>query len=245
MSKKYALVTGSSSGFGKEISLSLIEDGYIVYGIARRKYLLEATFRGVKNFIPIALDIADKESVKKWYKENAYIRFNILVNNAGIALGSDKFHKLDWADIETVINTNILGLAHLTWLYCNDLENIQDPYIINIGSVAGSYSYPNSNIYGASKAFVSMLSSNLRSDYHDIKLRVTTIEPGLARTEFTLKRFKGNSKAENTLYEGIDHLKAKDIASVIKYLVSLPPDINISQVEIVPTAQANGPFLFS
>jgi 3-hydroxy acid dehydrogenase / malonic semialdehyde reductase len=244
---KVALITGASSGFGLAITEKLLSDGYCVYGIARRKNKLNELAHKYDQFIPIPLDITDEKAVNNFFKKLTKEKKQIylLVNNAGLALDAKKYGEMLWEDIQQMIHTNIFGLAHITWSFLRLTRNQDAKYIINVGSIAGSYAYPNNNIYGASKAFVNHFSENLRSDYYGKKVRVTNIEPGLAKTEFSKVRFKGNVNKEKDLYENSLYIKPKDIASIVDYLLKLPPHININRIEIMPEGQAWGPLLIS
>lgn len=211
--------------------------------MARRKERLEKLASNYTGFREVVLDVTDRKAVTDFFGTLSADVGNIdlLVNNAGVALDAKVFDEMDWQDIQHMVDTNVLGTAHFSWSYLRTTRQQSTRYIINIGSIAGNYAYPNNNIYGASKAFVNHLSKNLRSDYVTGNTRITSIEPGLARTEFSEVRFKGNVQKEQDLYANTSYIKAEDIASIVSYLISLPVHVNINQIEVMPNTQAWGP----
>lgn len=238
------LVTGASAGFGKAICQDLVAKGHTVIGAARRLEKLEALAAELGElFIPLTLDVTDKSSVSSaiaQLKEKDLLP-SVLINNAGLALGLDKAHEADFADWETMLMTNVVGLAHLTHQLLPDLVTKQG-YLINMGSIAGTYPYPGGNIYGATKAFVQQFSLNLRADLAGTGVRVTNIEPGLAGgTEFSEVRFKGDSDRATKLYEGTNSLQPEDIARTVAWLIDQPKHVNINRIELMPTSQSFAP----
>lgn len=238
------LVTGASAGFGKAICQDLVAKGHTVIGAARRlEKLVELEEELGDRFVPLVMDVADKTSVSSaiaQLKEKGLIP-SVLINNAGLALGLDKAQEADFADWETMLMTNVVGLTHLTHRLLPDLV-AQQGYIINMGSIAGTYPYPGGNIYGATKAFVQQFSLNLRADLAGTGVRVTNIEPGLAGgTEFSNVRFKGDSDRATKLYEGTNSLQAEDIARTVAWLIDQPKHVNINRIELMPTSQSFGP----
>jgi len=167
---------------------------------------------------------------------------DILVNNAGLALGLAGAAEAELDDWDRMIATNITGLVHLTRAMLPRMKPLPRADVVNISSVAGSYPYPGGNAYGATKAFVTQFSLNLRSDLLGSKVRVTSVEPGLTETEFSQVRFHGDRDKAASVYKGTDNLTADDIARVITDILVLPPHININRVEIMPVCQAFGPF---
>lgn len=237
---KTAIVTGASSGFGEAISSMLLGKGYKVYGLARRYELLENRFGKYNNFIPYEIDLRDNKAIKTFFdglqdKNNLCL----LVNCAGLALTAKPFDQMDLEDIDTMIATNINSLVHMTSHFLK--IDSKEKYIINLGSIAGSYVYPNNNIYGGTKAFVNHFSKNLRSDLLGKNIRVTSIEPGLAKTEFSIVRMKGDRKKAEAIYKDTKFIKAEDIAQIVKMLIDLPSYINITSLEVMPITQSNGP----
>ncbi|OCG18136.1 NADP-dependent 3-hydroxy acid dehydrogenase [Gilliamella sp. Fer1-1] len=237
-----ALVTGASSGFGQAICRKLVADGYKVIGVARRGDKLQklADELGI-NFTFLTLDVTKKDAIESILLQlpKAFQPIDILINNAGLALGLEPAYQADFNDWETMIQTNIMGLIHLTHQILPSMVERNFGYIINIGSVAGTYAYKGGNVYGATKAFVKQFSANLRTDLLGKKIRVTNIEPGLCGgTEFSNVRFHGNNDQAAAVYKGIDYITPEDIANTISWLVNTPAHFNVNSLEIMPVAQA-------
>lgn len=238
-----ALVTGASSGFGQAICRKLIADGYKVVGAARRIDKLQklATELGT-NFFGLSLDVTKKDSVETILLQlpKEFQPVDILINNAGLALGLETADQANYDDWETMIETNITGLVHLTHQILPGMVERNFGYIINLGSVAGTYAYKGGNVYGATKAFVKQFSANLRTDLLGKKIRVTNIEPGLCGgTEFSNVRFHGNNEQAAAVYEGVDYITPEDIANTVSWLVNTPAHFNVNSIEIMPVAQAS------
>lgn len=237
-----ALVTGASSGFGQATCHKLIADGYKVIGTARREDKLKSLASELGcNFLPLVLDVTKKDAVESLLLQlpKEFQPIDILINNAGLALGLEPAYQANYDDWETMIETNIIGLVHLTHQILPGMVERNFGYIINLGSVAGSYAYKGGNVYGASKAFVKQFSANLRTDLLGKKIRVTNIEPGLCGgTEFSNVRFHGNNEQAAAVYKGVDYITPDDIANTISWLVNTPPHFNVTSIEIMPVAQA-------
>lgn len=237
-----ALVTGASSGFGQATCRKLIADGYKVIGTARREDKLKSLASELGcNFLPLVLDVTKKDAVESLLLQlpKEFQPIDILINNAGLALGLEPAYQANYDDWETMIETNIIGLVHLTHQILPGMVERNFGYIINLGSVAGSYAYKDGNVYGASKAFVKQFSANLRTDLLGKKIRVTNIEPGLCGgTEFSNVRFHGNNEQAAAVYKGVDYITPDDIANTISWLVNTPPHFNVTSIEIMPVAQA-------
>lgn len=237
-----ALVTGASSGFGQATCRKLIADGYKVIGTARREDKLKSLASELGcNFLPLVLDVTKKDAVESLLLQlpQEFQPIDILINNAGLALGLEPAYQANYDDWETMIETNIIGLVHLTHQILPGMVERNFGYIINLGSVAGSYAYKGGNVYGASKAFVKQFSANLRTDLLGKKIRVTNIEPGLCGgTEFSNVRFHGNNEQAAAVYKGVDYITPDDIANTISWLVNTPPHFNVTSIEIMPVAQA-------
>lgn len=237
-----ALVTGASSGFGQATCRKLIADGYKVIGTARREDKLKSLASELGcNFLPLVLDVTKKDAVESLLLQlpKEFQPIDILINNAGLALGLEPAYQANYDDWETMIETNIIGLVHLTHQILPGMVERNFGYIINLGSVAGSYAYKGGNVYGASKAFVKQFSANLRTDLLGKKIRVTNIEPGLCGgTEFSNVRFHGNNEQAAAVYKGVDYITPDDIANTISWLVNTPPHFNVTSIEIMPVAQA-------
>ncbi|MDO4696984.1 MAG: SDR family oxidoreductase [Neisseria sp.] len=238
------LVTGASAGFGAAICEVLVAAGYQVVGAARRlERLQEMREKLGASFYPLQMDLTDKVSVRAALDSlpEAFAEIDALVNNGGLALGLDSADKADFADWETMIQTNIVGLTFLTRQVLPQMVERKAGYIINIGSIAGTYPYPGGNIYGASKAFVRQFSLNLRADLHGTGVRVTNIEPGLCGgTEFSNIRFKGDEERAAKLYENVRFIEPKDIADTVLWLYQTPVHMNVNSIEIMPVAQSFG-----
>lgn len=236
------LITGVTSGFGKAIAELFISKGHTVIGTGRRQAKLDALKAQFGDcFIPLAFDIADVSATMTalaTLPTDLLTNIDVLVNNAGLALGLEPADKADFADWQQMINTNILGLAHLTHAILPHMTAKNSGYVINIGSTAGNYPYFGANVYGATKAFVKQFGLNLRADLVGKKVRVTNLEPGLCGdTEFSNVRFKGDDDKAKTVYDGISFVKPSDIANIVAWLVEQPEHININTLEVMPTAQ--------
>lgn len=240
---KTVLVTGASAGFGAAICRDLIAKGYRVVGAARRLDKLQSLQAELgQQFVPLVMDVSSQTSVEEGLSTLADqgLFLDALINNAGLALGLDKAQEADFSDWETMLMTNVVGLAHLTHQTLPQLVDRQG-YIINVGSIAGNYPYPGGNIYGATKAFVKQFSLNLRADLAGTGVRVTNLEPGLAGgTEFSTVRFKGDDERARQLYEGANSIQPEDIARTVTWLLEQPAHININRLEIMPTSQSFG-----
>lgn len=239
------MITGASSGFGLAMAQLFIEKGYRVIGVARRQARLEnMQARLGELFYPLVMDITDTSSIDKGLSSlpEDWRQIDILVNNAGLALGLDKAYEADFADWQTMIMTNILGLTYLTRQLLPQMVERRSGHIINMGSTAGTYPYPGGNVYGATKAYVKQFSLELRADLAGTKVRVTNIEPGLCGgTEFSNIRFKGDNGRAEKLYEGANSIQPEDIANTVLWVVEQPAHVNINRIEIMPTSQSFGP----
>lgn len=245
---KTAFITGATSGFGEAIARLLAKNGYKLILLARRKDRLNELLNeiGKEKVHIITLDICDKNGVFKAIEnipEN-FLDIEILVNNAGLALGQESFIDASLDDFEVMIDTNIKGLIYITKAILPIMKKRNSGYIFNLGSVAGNWPYAGSNIYGATKAFVKQLSFNLRNDLRGTNIRVTNIEPGIAKTEFSLVRFKGDSKKADSVYENTEFLRAQDIAMIVLNCINMPSRANINSLEVMATTQTWAGFFF-
>ncbi|WP_392552200.1 SDR family NAD(P)-dependent oxidoreductase [Orbus wheelerorum] len=235
------LVTGASSGFGEAICRKLIADGYKVIGSARRLDKLTSLAAELgTNFLPLQLDVTQKDAVNNLLLglPQGFKDIDILINNAGLALGMEVAYEANYDDWETMVHTNIIGLMHLTRVILPSMVERNFGYIINLGSTAGNYPYRGGNVYGATKAFVKQFSANLRTDLFGKKIRVTNIEPGLCGgTEFSNVRFHGDKNQADAVYQNVDFITANDIANTISWLVDTPAHFNVNSLEIMPVAQ--------
>ena len=243
---KTIMITGATSGFGKACAEEFAAHGWRLILCGRRKERLDA-LAGELSAVPVytaAFDVRDNRMVQKMYEElpEEFGKIDILLNNAGLAMGMQPAQKADLNDWETMVDTNIKGLMYMTRMILPGMVERGQGHIINLGSVAGTYPYPGGNAYGGTKAFVKQFSRNLRADLHGTGVRVTNIEPGLAETEFSVVRFHGNKDQADSVYAGMTPLSAADIAETIYWAASRPQHVNINAVEIMPVAQSWGPF---
>ena len=236
-----ALITGATSGFGAAAVRRFAGAGWRVIATGRRADRLQALVDelGADKVHAAAFDIRDEAAMDAALAAlpDGFRDIDLLVNNAGLAQGTLPAQTALLSDWRTMIDTNITALVTLTHRLLPQLVERKGA-IINISSVAGVYPYPGGNAYGGSKAFVSQFSLGLRSDLHGTGVRVTTIEPGMAETEFTLVRTHGDQAASDKLYTGANPMTAEDIAESIFYVATLPPHLNINRLEIMPVTQS-------
>ncbi|KAF1725253.1 SDR family NAD(P)-dependent oxidoreductase [Pseudoxanthomonas japonensis] len=236
-----ALITGATSGFGAAAVRRFAAAGWRVIATGRRADRLQALMDevGADKVHAAAFDIRDEAAMDAALAAlpEGFRDIDLLVNNAGLAQGTLPAQTALLSDWRTMIDTNVTALVVLTHRLLPQLVERKGA-IINISSVAGVYPYPGGNAYGGSKAFVSQFSLGLRSDLHGTGVRVTTIEPGMAETEFTLVRTHGDQAASDKLYTGANPMTAEDIAESIFYVANLPPHLNINRLEIMPVTQS-------
>jgi 3-hydroxy acid dehydrogenase/malonic semialdehyde reductase len=239
-----AFVTGTSSGFGAAIARRFAKDGIRVVASARRTDRLKALTDEFGDLIlPVALDVRDRTQVEAIVAglPSEFASIDILVNNAGLSLNLEPAYKVPLKDWETMVDTNIKGLLYCTRLILPGMVARDRGHVVNIGSVAAMYAYPGGNVYGATKAFVKQFSHNLRADLLGTAVRVTDIEPGLAETEFSVVRFRGDEQRAASIYAGTKPLSADDIAEAVHWVVSRPAHVNIDTVSMMPVCQAFSP----
>ncbi|MDH5435036.1 MAG: SDR family NAD(P)-dependent oxidoreductase, partial [Gammaproteobacteria bacterium] len=195
------------------------------------------------NVIIREFDVCQQDNIDEFvkYLTSQNIQPDVLVNNAGLALGLDSADKANLDDWDVMIDTNIKGLIKMSRAIMPLMVENKNGHIINVGSIAGTYPYPGGNTYGATKAFVAQFSLNLRADLAGTGIRVTNIEPGLAETEFSIVRFHGDKQKADSIYQGLSPLQAEDIAESIFWSASLPKHVNINRIEIMPTCQSFAP----
>ena len=239
---KTALVTGASSGIGAQIAERLSKDGYHLILMARREDRLQQTKNKLSGEAHIlCCDINDTQAVDSALESlpAEFQNIDVLVNNAGLALGLNSADKVDWLDWQTMIQTNCMGLAYMTQKILPQMTARNTGHIINLGSTAGHYNYFGGNVYGATKAFVDHLSMSLRSDLLGTNIRVSNIIPGLlGETEFSQIRFHGDSLEADKVYDGYDALVPEDIAETVAWVLAQPARVNVNRIEIMPTCQA-------
>ena len=237
--KKTAFVTGATSGFGEAIARRLSKEGYKIVALARREDRLKKLAIELGDTHIIVADIRDKEAVFKAVESlpDKFKDIEVLVNNAGMALGLEKTIDAKVEDFEAMIDTNVKGLIYSTKAVLPLLYKQEKGYIFNIGSTAGSWPYPGSNVYGATKAFVKQFSLNLRNDLVGTNIRVTNIEPGLCKTEFSEVRFRGDKVKADSLYENTNFITSEDIATILVNCLNMPGSVNINRVEVMANTQ--------
>ena len=238
-------ITGATSGFGWACAQRFAADGRRLIVIGRRAERL-AELRAQLGAVPVhavELDVRDLSAVEAMVRDlpEGFRDIDVLVNNAGLALGLEGAHEASLADWENMIDTNIKGLCYLTRCLLPGMVARNRGHIINMGSVAGTYPYPGGNVYGATKAFVNHFSRNLLTDLVHTRIRVTNIEPGLAESEFSLVRFHGDQRRADAVYQGTEPLRPVDIAEIVHWVTTVPPHVNICAVEVMPVCQSCGP----
>lgn len=236
---KTAFVTGASSGFGFATVRALCKNGYLVVAMARRaQKLRELKDEFGDSVVTLECDVRDKDALASAISglDDKFKKLDVLVNNAGLALGQEKFSEASLDDFEVMVDTNIKGLIYVTKMLLPRVIEAKG-YVFNLGSVAGSHPYPGANVYGGTKAFVRQLSLNLRNDLVGTGVRVTNIAPGIAKTEFSEVRFGGDLAKAEAVYAGTKYLVADDIARIIMDCLALPDHININELEVMATTQ--------
>jgi len=239
-------VTGATAGFGQAIAERFIREGAKVVAAGRRTDRLEAMARDLgENLLPLTLDVTDRKGVEAAFANlpPAFAAVDLLVNNAGLALGLEPADRASLDEWETMVDTNVKGLLYVTHALLPGMVARGRGHVVNLGSVAASYPYPGGNVYGGTKAFVRQFSLNLRADLVGRGVRVTDIEPGLCGgTEFSVVRFGGDKEKAAGVYDGTQPLTAVDVAEAVHWAATLPAHVNINIIELMPTCQAAGPF---
>lgn len=240
------LITGATSGFGAEMARKFARHGYQVIATGRRKDRLEALAAEIGTAaLPVVMDVTDKNSIAAMLAglSAEWRDIDVLINNAGLALGVQPAQTASLDEWETMIATNCKGLVTVTHMVLPAMLKRRHGTIINIGSSAGSYAYPGANVYGATKAFVEQFTLNLRADLAGTGVRASNIAPGLAGgTEFSNVRLKDDHAAAR-VYEGTVPLSPADIAEAAYWIASLPPHVNVNHIEIMPTCQGFAPLM--
>lgn len=246
MEKKIVMVTGATSGIGEACAKKFANGGYNVIITGRRHDKLEALKTQLEaqgaRVLALTFDVREREAARKAVEsiDGEWADIDVLVNNAGLALGLDKEYEGDFNDWDTMIDTNVKGLLNMTRFIVPGMVKRNRGHVINIGSVAGDAAYANGNVYCATKAAVKAITDGLRIDVAESAVRVTNIKPGLVQTNFSNVRFHGDdAKAEN-VYKGIKPLTGDDIADVAFYATSAPAHVQIAEVLVLATHQANG-----
>ncbi len=235
---KTALVTGATAGIGAATVRALVGAGWRVVATGRRADRLDALVAECGDAVlPLVFDVRDAAALDHAFATLPadFAGIDLLVNNAGLAMGTAPAQRSDLAQWRIMIDTNITALVEITHRLLPGLI-ARKGAIVNLGSVAGSYPYAGGNVYGGTKAFVAQFSLNLRADLHGTGVRVTSIEPGMVETEFTLVR-TGSQEASDSLYAGVNPMTGEDIADTIGWIASLPPHLNINRIELMPVNQ--------
>ena len=248
---KIALITGATSGIGEACAHLFAREGYHLVLTGRRLDRLEKLAKKLNNKFNIEIavssfDVRDREQVAanleslpaKWKK------VNVLINNAGLSQGLDPINKGNLDDWDTMIDTNIKGLLYVSRIVSNWMIEGKHGHIINIGSIAGKEVYANGNVYCATKHAVDALNKGMRIDLLPHGIKVTAVHPGAVETEFSEVRFKGDKERAKKVYDGFEPLVADDIAETIWFAVSRPAHVNINELIVMPTAQANAATIF-
>lgn len=243
MTQRIILVTGASSGFGRAIALRFAHRGERVVAAARRREKLDALAAQNNNIVPLVMDLADRASIESALAAlpDDLRSIDVLVNNAGLALGTAPADQACLDQWETMIATNCTGLATLTRLVLPGMRERGRGQVINIGSTAGSVPYAGGNVYGASKAFVHQFTNNLNADLVGTGVRATCVEPGMAGgTEFSQVRYSGDQGKAAKVYEGLQPLTAEDLADTVEWVADRPPHVTINYLVMMPQCQSFG-----
>jgi serine 3-dehydrogenase len=235
---KTCLITGATAGIGAASARAFVAAGWRVIGTGRRAERLQGLQEELGGaFLPLAVDMQDLDRLEELAKlEREWSTIDCLVNNAGLAPPMADLQDSDWGPLKTVLDTNVTGLVALTRAVLPKLIETKGS-IINLSSVAATYPYRGGAVYGATKAFVRQFSLMLRNDLAGTGVRVTSIEPGMAETEFTLVRNGGDQAASDALYAGLEPMTSEDLAETILWVASRPPHLNINTLELMPTRQ--------
>ena len=235
------LITGASAGFGKALAERLIANGHQVIGCARRLDKLNNLAETLgEAFLPVVMDVSDTAAIPKIIADLPanFKQIDVLVNNAGLALGTEPAQSSSLDDWMRMTDTNIKGLMALTHAVLPAMVARDSGYIINVGSIAGSWPYFGGNVYGATKAFVKQFSLNLRADLIGTQVRVTNLEPGnVAGTEFSNVRYHGDDDKAAQVYDGFKTMTGEDIGDILLWLIESPAHINVNRLEVMPVAQ--------
>jgi 3-hydroxy acid dehydrogenase / malonic semialdehyde reductase len=233
--RRRVLITGASAGIGYETALQLVSAGFEVLAVARRKDKLEELAKQAPLIEPLVMDV--RASADDWKAAIGERPIHVLINNAGLARGRDSFDKIKEQDWQEMFETNVLSLIRLSQVILPQMIEREDGDVVNIGSIAGLFTYQNGSVYCATKSAVHALSQSFRQDLLGKNIRVIEICPGMVETEFSKVRF-GDEKLAKKVYEGMNALQAKDIAEAIVWSLTRPRHVNIQNMVIMPTDQA-------
>jgi 3-hydroxy acid dehydrogenase / malonic semialdehyde reductase len=244
-SSEIVFITGASAGIGAACARRFAADGHSIVLTGRRADRLKEVARGLK--VPthtIELDVRDQAAVNRAIEAlpEKFRDVSVLVNNAGLALGLEPAHQVAMSDWETMVDTNIKGLLYVTRAILPGMVARKRGHVFNMGSIAGSYPYPGGNVYCGTKAFVNHFSLAIRADLLGSNVRVTSVEPGMTETEFSVVRYKGDKGKADQVYKGMQPMTPTDIADTIFFINRLPEHVNINRIEMMPVAQAFSAF---
>jgi NADP-dependent 3-hydroxy acid dehydrogenase YdfG len=239
-------ITGASAGFGAACARALAARGDRLVLAARREDKLQALAAELADQTEVhsvALDVRDRDAVRQAVEglPPEFAAIDVLVNNAGLALGLEPSHKVGLDDWDTMVDTNIKGLMYCTRALLPGMVERNRGHIVNIGSTAGAWPYPGGNVYGGTKAFVAQFTRNLRADLLGTRVRVSCVAPGMAETEFSDVRFKGDTERAEQVYADTEPLTAEDVAGIVAWLTALPPHVNVNHLEVMSVFQSWGP----
>lgn len=244
-------ITGASSGIGEATALALAVPGAHLVLVARRADKLAAVAAACEaKGAAVRRVLGDVRNMSALYTELTelpapFCEPDVLVNNAGLALGLDKAQAADGDAWRTMIDTNVTSVVELTRLTLPGMVARRRGHVVFIGSIAGHYPYPGGNVYGATKSFVEHFALNLRADLLGTGVRVTNLAPGAVNTEFSTVRFAGDAARADAFYKDFEPMVASDVAECVRWVVSLPAHVNVNTLEVMPTAQASGPFIYA
>lgn len=241
-----ALITGVTSGFGRAIALRLARLNYNLIITGRRADRLKELAEQIRSeftveVLPLCFDVRDNNACKKAFgtiPEN-FKNIDLLINNAGLAAGASPFNESDLADFDQMIDTNVKGLLYVTKLVVPGMIAQKSGHIINISSIAGIEVYPNGSVYCASKHAVNAITKGLRIDLVKYGIKVGSISPGMAETEFSIVRYHGDEEKAKAVYTGLTPLNAEDIADAVEFMITRPAHVSINDIQINPAQQAN------
>lgn len=244
--KEVAIISGATAGFGKAIAYKLAQNGFDLIITGRRKDRLDTIASDIQSkfqvkILPLCFDVRSESALIAAFESipEEWKRWSVLINNAGLAVGRDPLDRGVVDDWERMIDTNIKGLLYMTRTFVRLMIENKKGTIVNIGSIAGKEVYAGGNVYSATKFAVDALTKSMRIDFNPYGIRVGQVAPGAAETEFSMVRFKGDEEKASKVYEGYIPLSADDIAEAVEFIVNRPPHVSISDIVIMPTAQAN------
>lgn len=244
MTKKIALITGATSGIGEATSRLLAKNNFKLIICGRREARLKKLQQELSKFTEVCtleFDVREREEVNRKISSlpDEWKQIDVLINNAGNAHGLDPIQTGNVDDWDAMMDINVKGLLYVSNAIIPVMTARSSGHIINIGSIAGKEVYPNGNVYCASKFAVDALTQGMRMDLNPFRIKVTSINPGLVETEFSIVRFKGDERRAASVYKGIDPLKAQDIADIILYTLSAPPHVVLADITVLPVAQGS------